>query len=1160
MSFVHLHVHSHYSLLDGLAKIDDLVQKAASDGMPALALTDHGSMYGAIEFYQKCKKAGIKPIIGVEAYIAENGRLKKEHATERRFHVILLAKDYQGYQNLIKLTSIAYLEGFYYKPRIDWEVLEQYHEGLICLSACQQGELPRAILNQQKDDQLEALAKKYLNLFGEGNYYLEVQHHPNLPEQKIVNDKIFELGKKLNIPVVATNDVHYLNTQDAEAHDILICLQTKKKITDENRMSYLGEDFSLYTSAQMAGFFRGNKEVLENTLTVAQKCNLEIPLGVIQLPEFAVPEGQTDFEYLTHLCHLGIKERFGFEASNVTTEEQKQIIDRLSYELSVIEKTGYASYFLIVQDFIVWAKNNGIVVGPGRGSAAGSLVAYLTKITNLNPLDYDLLFERFLNPDRISMPDIDTDFADVRRADVLRYVENKYGKDKVAQIITFGTMAARAAVRDVGRVLDMPYSFCDKVAKMVPMGMTLENAINQNIELNDLYKANSDAKRLLDFSLKLEGVARHSSTHACGVLITPKALTEYTPVQYSATSDQDIVSQYSLHPVEDLGLLKMDFLGLKNLTIIQHACEVIEKIHQVKIDIDKIPQDDEKAFKLFQQGKTTGVFQFESSGMKRYLRQLKPTQFEDLIAMVSLYRPGPLNSGMVEEFIDRKHGRKTVSYPHPIMENALKNTYGVIVYQEQVMQLSKDMAGFTGGQADTLRKAMGKKIADLMAKMKKDFVDGCVSRHLPRKLAEETFSSMEKFAEYGFNKSHAACYALIAYQTAYLKANYPVEFMASLLTSDQQDMDRVAIEIDECKQVGIEVLPPDINESFTTFTVVAESLKNNKPTIRFGLQAIRNLGENIVKEIIHERKRFGRFENLEDLLIRVKSKDLNKKSIEGLAKSGALDKLVERNSALENIDRIIRFIKAIDEEENKKQANLFSLNGASNLPTLSLIEVETASKAQRLSWEKEFLGLYVSEHPFTEFIGKLDENFYTPSRILHEEFIDRAPVVVSGVITSIKKIITAKGEPMLFVRIEDNLTGVELIVFPKLFKETESMLQPEKFIVIHGQVSLKDNEPKILANAIWDLTINNVNEVNQKAKQFQPQGLNKKTVLIKYPKGADLILAEKLKTIFNQYRGDNQVFLKIDNKMVKTNFRVKYCLSLVDVINQLLGESSVELK
>jgi len=1160
MKFVHLHVHSHYSLLDGLAKIDDLVQKATEDSMPALALTDHGVMYGVIEFYQKCNKAGIKPIIGVEAYIAEHGLKVKDSSKEKRFHVILLAKNNQGYKNLIKLTSIAHIEGFYYKPRIDWELLNKYKEGLICLSACQAGEIANAILNRTIEE-AEKVAEKYLELFGKGNYYLEVQHHPNLAKQKIVNDAIFKIGKKLDIPIVATNDVHYLNTEDAEAHDILICLQTKKKITDENRMSYLGEDFSMYTSQQMVDNFRANPEVVENTIKVAEMCNVEIKLGEIQLPVFDLPEGRSPFDALVTECKKGMQKRYGFEADKPESDEEKKIVDRMNYELSVIEKTGYAAYFLITQDFITWAKNNNILVGPGRGSAAGSLVAYLTQITNLEPLKYDLLFERFLNPDRVSMPDIDTDFGDVRRVDVIRYVEEKYGKDHVSQIITFGTMAARAAVRDVGRVLDVPYSFCDKVAKLIPMGMTIDTAINQTVELKELYESNSDAKRLLNFSRKLEGVARHSSTHACGVLITPKVLTEYTPIQYSATGENDVVSQYSLHPVEDLGLLKMDFLGLKNLTIIEHALEVIYKIHGKKIDLDNIELDNETTYKLFQEGKTTGVFQFESSGMKKYLRKLKPTQFEDLVAMVALYRPGPLNSGMVDEFIDRKHGRKEIVFAHKIMEESLKNTYGVIVYQEQVMQLSKDMAGFTGGQADTLRKAMGKKIADLMAKMKVEFVAGCEKNKLPKRLAEDTFASMEKFAEYGFNKSHAACYALISYQTAYLKANYPAEFMASLLTSDQENMDRVAIEIDECKQMGIEVLPPDINESFRTFTVVADSLKTNNPTIRFGLQAIRNFGENIAKVIIKNRREKGVFADFEDLLLRIQSKDFNKKSLEGLAKSGALDNFEERNRILENIDRILLFIKEVERERTTVQTNLFATKGQSGLPKLQLLEIEPATKEQRLSWEKEFLGLYVTEHPFTEFEPYFSDIIVPLHKIVElRNKNGEKQILTAGVITNVHKIITAKGDPMLFVRIENSLFGLEVLIFPKLYQEIGSMLVEEKIIVVNGNLSDKDDDDKILANMVWEVTKDNLQGLLNQIKGFQPRRLEKKNILIDYPKGGSHELAERVKVVFRRFPGTNGLYFKVGDKTIKTNFQVKYCPGFDQAICDLLGKNSVKIK
>lgn len=1159
MKFTHLHVHSHYSLLDGLAQIDHLVKKAADDGMPALALTDHGNMYGAIEFYQKCLKANIKPLIGVEAYIASGGHENKEISNEKRWHVILIAKNYIGYKNLIKLTTIAHLKGFYYKPRIDWQLLIENHEGLICLSACQLGELADAILNGRPET-AEAVVKKYHDLFG-ADYFLEVQYHPHLPKQKIVNDAIYELAKKFNVPVVATNDVHYLNTEDAEAHDILICLQTKKKLSDPNRLSYLGEDFSMFTTKQMEVFFHDHPEVIDNTNQVVAACDLKIELGKIQLPTFDLPNGITAFDFLKDLCYKGLAERFNITDLNTSKPEEKNIIERLNYELSVIKKTGYADYFLIVQDFINWAKNNGVVVGPGRGSAAGSLVAYLTKITNLDPLKYDLLFERFLNPDRISMPDIDTDFADIRRADVLRYVESKYGKDHVSQIITFGTMAARAAVRDVGRVLDMPYSFCDKISKLIPMGMSLDESIEQVKELKDLYNSNSDVKRILDFARKLEGCARHASTHACGVVITPKPLIEYLPCQLSTTGDEEetMVSQYSLHSIEDLGLLKMDFLGLKNLTIIERTCEIIEKIHGKRINIDQLPLDDAKTYELFQQGRTTGVFQFESGGMKKYLKQLKPSKFEDLIAMVALYRPGPLNSGMVDEFIDRKHGKKEIIYAHPIMENSLKNTYGVIVYQEQVMQLSKDMAGFTGGQADTLRKAMGKKIADLMDKMKIDFIDGCLKNKINKKIAEDTFNSMEKFAEYGFNKSHAACYALVAYQTAYLKANYPAEFMASLLTSDQGDMDRISIEIDECKQLGIEVLPPDINESYTAFTVVAESLKTNQPRIRFGLNAIKNVGENIVKAIIHERKTNGRYVSLQDFLTRVRSKDLNKKSIEALAKSGALDNLAERNYVLENLEKILIYIKSIDAEKNNRQTNLFSTVNSDTKVVWRLLDFPPADKAQRLSWEKEFLGLYVTEHPFHEIEPKLGDQIIQIKTIKHTENFS-GQVLTAGVVTNIEKITTSKGDPMLFIKIEDSVAQLEVLIFPKLYEQVHLWLTEEKIILVSGQVSEKDAEPKILANMIWSIDVNNVEQVMHQASLYQSKNMQKCKLLIKYPVTATPVLAHQVKELFNRYSGTNPVFLAVDKKLIKTNFTVRYCPQFVIEVEKLLGEKSVVLQ
>ncbi|MFA6417501.1 MAG: DNA polymerase III subunit alpha, partial [Patescibacteria group bacterium] len=804
MSFVHLHNHTHYSLLDGLTKIDEMVNYAKEQGSPAVAITDHGTMYGVIEFYQKAKKAGVKPIIGVECYLAPGSRFDKNTREDaKRFHLLLLAKNNAGYKNLIKLVSKAHVEGFYYKPRIDWELLSECHEGLIASTACLAGEIPRLILGDNLVE-AEKRIKEYNNLFGQDNFYLELMDHPEIPELARVNEELLKFSKKLGVPVIATNDVHYFKKEDAEAQDILLCLQNKKKISDTDRMKMIGYgDYSMRSNAEMIAAFKDTPEAIANTLKIAEMCNVEIELGNIQLPHFEVPNGYDGNSYLKKWCEEGILKRYpGAKADDLIP-----VSERLDYELSVIAKMGWPSYFLIVADFINWAKDNKIVVGPGRGSAAGSLVCYLTGITNLDPLKYNLLFERFLNPERISMPDIDMDFADTRRGEVLNYVGEKYGHDHVAQIITFGTMAARAAVRDVGRVLDEPYEYCDKISKSIPMFTKLDEALKTVPELKEMYANEPAAKRILDYAKRLEGVARHASTHACGVLITKEPLTEYVPIQKASSADESIISQYSLHPVEDLGLLKMDFLGLKNLTIIESALKIIKNTRGLEIDIDQIPLDDVDAYKLFQGGETTGVFQFESSGMKRYLRELKPTVFEDIIAMVALYRPGPME--WIPDYISGKHKTKKVAYLHPKLEGILENTYGVAIYQEQVMQIARDLAGFTMGQADVLRKAMGKKIASLLAEQKEKFVEGCVKNGVYKELAEKVFSFIEPFAGYGFNRSHAACYAMIGYQTAYLKAHWPVEFMAALLTSDQGDSDRVAIEIEECRNMGIKIMAPD---------------------------------------------------------------------------------------------------------------------------------------------------------------------------------------------------------------------------------------------------------------------------------------------------------------------------------------------------------------
>jgi DNA polymerase III subunit alpha len=1161
MKFVPLHVHSHYSLLDGLAKIDDLVAKAKADGMEAMALTDHGSMYGIIEFYQKAKKAGIKPILGVETYVAPYGRQnKRSKIDEDRYHLILLAKNNIGYQNLLKLVTIAHLEGFYYKPRIDLEILEKYSEGLIGLSACLEGEIPNAILTYKDSPKVESVLQKYLKIFGKENFFLELQSHPNSPDQQVVNEKLAELAKLHGLGMAATNDTHYTNTEDDKAHDILICIQTNRKITEENRMTLMGFDLSLKTTEKMYKEFKDWPEAVSNTNKIAEMCNVEISFGKNILPTYEVPGGYTDMEYLKKLCFEGLVSRYGgkLEENNVWQVDEnkilsksinqqfrkKEILERLDYEMSVVAKTGFASYFLIVADFINWAKDNGIVVGPGRGSAAGSLMAYLTRITNLDPLAYDLLFERFLNPDRISMPDIDTDFADARRDDVIKYVEDKYGKDHVAQIVTFGTMAARAAIRDVGRALGLPYSYCDKVAKMIPMAMNLKQALDKVPDLRNEYKNSKDCKELIDNAKKLEGCCRHASTHACGVVITPKRLDEYLPLQYASSDDASIVSQYSLHPIEDLGLLKMDFLGLRNLTIIENTLETIEKIHKQKIDIETLPLDDKKTFKLLQNGETTGVFQFESAGMKRYLKQLKSTNMEDIIAMVALYRPGPME--LIPQYISNKHGETKASYLHPKLESILGSTNGVAIYQEQLMQIARSLAGFTLAEADVLRKAVGKKIKELLIEQRNKFIKGCLNNGVEKKTAEQVFDFIEPFAGYGFNRSHAACYALIAYQTAYLKANFPVEFMASLLTSDLDDIERIALEVNECRNMGIEVMPPDINESYTRFTVVAETLKENRPRIRFGLSAVKNVGMNLTKAIIHQRKQNGPFQSLVDFLTRINDKDLNKKSLESLIKCGALDQFGDRYEMLMNMEKLLNFIKAVNNEAQTNQNSLFALSDTKIKHSLHLDKFTQTSKKEKLAWEKELLGLYISEHPFSEFQSELEGYILSSAHIKKGLGAGLGNIRIAGVINSIKKIITQKGEVMLFVKIEDTKDSVEAIVFPSVYNSTKEEWVEDNIVMVSGTLSTKDGDYKVICNEVKTLTMDIINDLKNRLKRLNLKvQKDAKDLYIFFKKVITAESIVKLNKILSSNSGGNKVFLAvpIDEKRfrkIETNFYANF--------------------
>ncbi|MFH1968677.1 MAG: DNA polymerase III subunit alpha [bacterium] len=1060
MKFTHLHVHSHYSLLDGLAKIDELLDYVKELGMDSVALTDHGVMYGAVEFYKKAKAKKIKPIIGCEVYVAVEGMHDKRPGIDSaRYHLILLAKNEKGYKNLVKLTTKAHLEGFYYKPRIDEQLLKECSEGLIAMSACLQGKIPRLLI-ANKNDEAEELAKKYEEMFGKGSFYLELQPHQKIPEQLTLNKKLIELSKKTGVPLVATNDIHYLKKEDSEAQDVLMLINTGADVNDPERLSMTQDDFSMLSPQEMAEFFKDVPEAIENTQKIAEQCNFNFDLGKTKLPHFPVPEGKTPEQYLTELSEQGLKNRFGDIPDAELLQKAKEQMD---YELSVINKTGFAGYILIVQDFVNWAKNHRIVVGPGRGSAGGSLVCYLTNITNVDPLKHNLLFQRFLNPERVSMPDIDLDFADRRRDEVIKYVAEKYGQDHVAQIITFGTMAARAVIRDVGRALQYTYSYCDQLAKMIPFGMDLAEVLEKVDEFKEKYETDDQAKRLIDLAKKLEGVARHASTHACGVVISADPLTDSVPLQRSTQSEEGIITQYEMHAIEDLGLLKMDFLGLKNLTIIEDTLSRIYVLHnQLKIDLNKIPEDDEKTFKLLQDALTTSVFQLESSGIKNYLKQLKPTTFEDITAMVALYRPGPMQ--FIPDYIARKHGRQKIEYLHPKLEPILKETYNVCIYQEQLMKIAQEICGFTLGEADILRKAVGKKIKHLLDAQEHKFIEGAVKNGADKKIAQELWQWILPFANYGFPKAHAAAYATIAYQTAYLKSRYPVEFMASVLTSEKTDVERIAFLIDECQKIGVEVLPPNINESLKNFTVVP-----GRNQIRFGLLAIKNVGTNIAESIVEETKTNGPFKSMGDFIHRVKSKDLNKKSMEALIKGGAFDQFEERNKLLQNLEKMLAIARENTKNGNTNQMGLFANTSVKINHDIKLDEFPPASNFERLSWEKELLGLYISSHPLNDF-KKLFETKTVAISKIDETFVNKK-IILGGLISSIKKIITKNGKPMLFMKLEDLTGKTEIVVFPNLLERNPEALQENKIVFIAGRVDDRNGEIKLVADDIQEILV-----------------------------------------------------------------------------------------
>ncbi len=1142
--FVHLHVHTHYSLLDGMGKIPDYLDRAKELGMPALAITDHGVMYGAIEFYKEANKRGIKPIIGCECYVAVRKLTDKTAKVDTRpNHLVLLAKDNNGYKNLMRLVTIAHIEGYYYKPRIDKEVLAEYSNGLIALSACLHGEPATHIINGDYE-KAKATALEFDKLFGRGNYYLELQDHPSIPEQKIANEGLIKISKETGIPLVVTNDVHYVNKDDAEAQDILLCVQTGHYVDDEDRMR-MNADNSMRTPEELAAAFKEVPEALENTAKIAEMCDIKLDLGGILIPDFPVPEGFTIKSYLKKLVNEGMEKRY--------SEISQDLKERLEYELEVIANMGFEGYFLIVADYVNWAKEQGIVVGPGRGSAAGSVVAYALGIVDLDPIKFGLLFERFLNPDRISMPDIDMDFADDRRHEVIAYVTEKYGQDRVAQIITFGTMAARNAIRDTGRVLGISYGEVDKIAKAVPEKMNLKQSLAESKEFREFYNEDQKYKKLIDLATKLEGVARHSSTHAAGVVISKDPLVEYTPLQKAVKGDLATNTQYEMHAVEDLGLLKMDFLGLSNLTILKNAMRIIKKVFDADVDLYALPIDDKKTFELLAKAETTGVFQLESAGMKRYIKELRPSVFEDIVAMVALYRPGPMQ--FIDDFIARKHGKKKIDYDHPLMENALKNTYGIIVYQEQVMQVSKDMAGFTGGEADTLRKAMGKKIAALMKEMREKFVEGSVKNGVEKKVANKIFDDFEAFAQYAFNKSHSACYAMIAYWTAYLKAHYPAAFMAALMTSDYGNTDRIAIEIAECQRMKIEVLPPDVNESFAEFGVVKES-----GNIRFGLMAIKNVGLGSIEKIVEARKEGGKFTSIEDFAKRVSNSDVNKKVLESLIKSGAMDSLGDRATLLENMERILIFASKSQGNSANGQIDLFGGMGV-EMPPLKL---ETPSRKltthEKLTWEKELLGIYVSEHPVNDFKETFIKIGLKEITDITEENADQT-VRIGGVITSIQKIQTRTKQTMYFVPFEDGTAKTEIIVFPKIIDENPDIWQVGKVLLVRGKVSTKDAQIKIICEKAVILERNMEEDILLTDPLItQSVKIDKTgTVNIFIPRG---ISAETLRDInikLAAHKGETPVVIYVPNgasgpKKLRLPFGINYNEKLADSIRKRLSE------
>ncbi len=1113
--YVHLHNHTHHSLLDGLSKIPKLIETVQNLGMEAVAITDHGTMSGVLDFYKSANAAGVKPVLGMEAYVAARSRHDRDPQKDKgRYHLTILAMNNTGYENLMKLSTTANLEGMYYKPRIDRELLEKYNEGLIILSGCASSELGE---NLRSDNYEEAkrIASWYKEIFGD-RYYLELQDHGH-PDSKTawdvqikINGYLEKLAEELNIEMVVTSDGHYLTHDDQDTHEILLCVGTGSFLSDEKRMSL--KDFELHVTDPKEIIERWgttHPQAVANTKIIADRCHVEIELGKILIPTFPTPEGHNEKTYLDLLTYQGLAFRYGGvslqDSAELSIEDAKkllseEVLERTTYELGVMDRMGYNGYFLIVQDFINWGKNQGIIFGPGRGSAAGSIVSYAIRITELDPLKYDLLFERFLNPDRISMPDVDIDIQDTRRNEVIQYCTDKYGAEKVANIVTFGTMAARAAVRDVARVLQVPYGESDRIAKLVPQPVQgrhvpLSVSIKEDADFKHEYETNPTAKQVIDYAMRLEGTIRSHGVHAAGVVIAPDDIVKFVPIEMSQKGVP--ATQFPMGQVEELGLLKMDFLGLSNLSIINNALRIIKKVYKTDIELNEIPLDDKPTFELFQRGDTTGVFQLESAGMKRYLRELKPSVFDDIIAMVALYRPGPMQ--FIDSFIKRKHGEEEITYLDKGLENSLKNTYGILVYQEQFMQISKEWCGFSGGQADTLRKAVGKKNVELMRKVKVDFVEGAIKVSGAKQKDAETFwDQLEEFANYCFNKSHAACYGLISYWTAYLKAHFPDAFMAALMTSDADDTERLAIEISECKHMGIKVLSPDVNESYVEFAVVP-----GEKEIRFGMAAVKGVGVGVVEEILRARED-GKFTSVEDFAKRVSTKKVNKKAWDSLIKTGAFDEMGDRSDLLFNLETIQGFASKIQKEALSGQTDLFGgmSDVASIQPTVTMTTAPVKhTDKERLTWERELLGLYISAHPLDNYDHYFQEQ--TVPIVEMTQDIDNKALTIGGLVSAVRTIVTKSGTKMAFVKLEDKTGEAEVIVFPNLFEQVGARLIQDEVIRVSGKVSARDRDGnlttdvKIIADEIQPVD-------DEELRNYESNGRK----MIK-PKGGKLVAVRK---------------------------------------------------